>query len=44
MPDMEEILAEAVARIRDAVQPERVILFGSHARDEAGSRSDIDPS
>ena len=42
MPDMEEILAEAVARIRDAVQPERVILFGSHARGEAGSGSDID--
>jgi len=31
-----------VKLIRDAVQPERVILFGSHARGEGTPESDID--
>jgi len=31
-----------VARIVEAVRPERVVVFGSHARGEAGARSDVD--
>ena len=37
-----EILDELVARIRKAVQPERIVLFGSHARGTAGPESDFD--
>jgi predicted nucleotidyltransferase len=37
-----EILDELVARIRNAVQPERIVLFGSHARGTAGPESDFD--
>ncbi len=33
---------EAVRRIASGFDPERVILFGSHARGDAGPRSDID--
>lgn len=42
MSNSDPLLAEVVARIRDAVQPERVILFGSRARDEAHAESDYD--
>ena len=42
MSNTDPLLAEVVARIRDAVQPERVILFGSRARDEAHVESDYD--
>jgi len=42
MSNTDALLAEVVARIRDAVQPERVILFGSRARDEAHGESDYD--
>jgi predicted nucleotidyltransferase len=42
MSNSDPLLAEVVARIRDAVQPERVILFGSRARDEAHVESDYD--
>jgi predicted nucleotidyltransferase len=42
MSNTDPLLAELVARIRDAVQPERVILFGSRARDEAHVESDYD--
>lgn len=35
-------LAEVVRRIVAAYQPERVYLFGSHARGEAGPDSDYD--
>ncbi|MGQ0814415.1 MAG: nucleotidyltransferase domain-containing protein [Gemmatimonadota bacterium] len=35
-------LAEAIRRIVDAVAPEKIILFGSAARQEAGPHSDFD--
>lgn len=35
-------LEEATARMREAFDPEKIILFGSWARDEATKRSDID--
>jgi predicted nucleotidyltransferase len=36
------MLAEIVRRLVEAYQPERVYLFGSHARGEAGPDSDYD--
>jgi len=42
MADVNEALDEMVRRIVDAVHPDRIILFGSHARGEAGPDSDID--
>jgi predicted nucleotidyltransferase len=36
------VLAEVVRRLVLAFQPERVYLFGSHARHEAGPDSDYD--
>lgn len=38
----EEILQEVVRRIVAAVQPEKIILFGSAARQEMGPDSDLD--
>ena len=38
----EHILQEIVRRIVAAVQPEKIILFGSAARGEMGSDSDLD--
>lgn len=38
----EELIAEVVRRIVEVADPDKVILFGSHARGEAGSRSDLD--
>ena len=38
----EAILAEIVERIVAAVAPERIVLFGSHARSETDDYSDID--
>jgi predicted nucleotidyltransferase len=35
-------LDEIVARLRNAYAPERIYLFGSHARGEAGPDSDLD--
>lgn len=35
-------LNKAIQRIVEAVNPERVILFGSRARDEADADSDLD--
>jgi predicted nucleotidyltransferase len=35
-------LDEIVARLRKAYAPERIYLFGSHARGDAGSVSDFD--
>ena len=35
-------LAELVRRLVDAFQPERLYLFGSRAREEAGADSDYD--
>jgi predicted nucleotidyltransferase len=37
-----EIITEMVTRIRDAVQPDRIVLFGSQARQEARPGSDFD--
>lgn len=36
------LLDEAVRRIRAAVAPRRIVLFGSAARGEAGPSSDLD--
>lgn len=38
----DEIIEEAVKRLVDAAHPERIILFGSHARGEAHEESDVD--
>jgi predicted nucleotidyltransferase len=38
----ERFLEEAVRRLVAAYAPERIYLFGSHARGEAGPDSDID--
>jgi predicted nucleotidyltransferase len=35
-------IAEMVDRIVERFDPERIILFGSHARGEAGTDSDVD--
>jgi predicted nucleotidyltransferase len=35
-------LSAAVVRLRKAAQPERIILFGSHAGGDAGVDSDLD--
>jgi predicted nucleotidyltransferase len=38
----EEMLQEIVRRIVEAVRPEKIILFGSAAREEMGPDSDLD--
>lgn len=38
----EQAIREMVRRIVRQFQPERIILFGSHARGEAGPDSDVD--
>lgn len=38
----DEIIQEIVRRIVAAVQPEKIILFGSAAREEMGPDSDVD--
>jgi predicted nucleotidyltransferase len=38
----EEILEDIVARITEAIHPQKIILFGSWARGERGPHSDID--
>jgi predicted nucleotidyltransferase len=35
-------IAAAVERLARAAQPERILLFGSHTRGEAGEESDLD--
>jgi predicted nucleotidyltransferase len=40
--NLEAILAELIRRLAAAYAPERIYLFGSHARGEAGPDSDID--
>lgn len=45
MPDegqIDELLVEITRRIRAITTPERIILFGSHAREGAGPDSDLD--
>jgi predicted nucleotidyltransferase len=38
----EEIILKAVDLLREAAQPERIILFGSYARGNASETSDVD--
>ncbi len=38
----EEIIQEATKRLVDQFHPERIILFGSHARGSADEHSDVD--
>ena len=38
----DEKLAEIVRRLAEAYEPERIYLFGSHARGDAGPDSDYD--
>lgn len=40
--DADPVLTEIVRRLVTAYQPERIYLFGSHARGEAGADSDYD--
>lgn len=41
-PLSEETLQEIIRRIVAVAQPEKIILFGSAARDEMGPNSDVD--
>lgn len=42
VPQEDLVLREVVHRLVEAYEPERVYLFGSHARGEAGPDSDYD--
>ena len=42
MNDASELLEEIARRIRTAMHPERIVLFGSRARGEAHEHSDFD--
>ncbi|MBM3470066.1 MAG: nucleotidyltransferase domain-containing protein [Armatimonadetes bacterium] len=42
MPQRDPVLAEIVRRLVDAYRPERIYLFGSKARGDAGPQSDYD--
>ena len=39
---VDEVIDEIVRRIVEAVHPDKIILFGSHARGEAREDSDVD--
>lgn len=39
---MDAVVEKVVRRIAEGVRPDKVILFGSRARGEAGSESDLD--
>ncbi|MFY4730924.1 nucleotidyltransferase domain-containing protein [Nitrospira sp. BLG_2] len=39
---VQAVIAEMVRRIVERFHPERIILFGSHARGTAGPHSDVD--
>ncbi len=41
-PSTQEKIAEMVRRIVEGFHPEKIILFGSHARGTAGPDSDVD--
>lgn len=41
-PAVQDAIAEMVRRIVSRFNPEKIILFGSHARGEAGPDSDVD--
>ncbi len=38
----DELIARAVARLVEAAHPQKIILFGSYARGDAGKYSDLD--
>ena len=40
--EVEQVLANAVARLRDALSPTAIYLYGSHAYGTPGPHSDID--
>lgn len=40
--DMDAVIQEMVRRIVEVVHPDKIILFGSHARGQAGPDSDVD--
>ena len=42
MDASEEIVSEMTERIRRAVDPDRIVLFGSRARGDSGTHSDYD--
>jgi predicted nucleotidyltransferase len=42
LSDTAELLDQAVARLREAAQPERIVLFGSRARGDSRPDSDFD--
>lgn len=42
LPVTDELLTDMVNTIVHEVDPERIYLFGSHARDEATKHSDVD--
>jgi len=42
MADVEKAIEEMTRRIVEAVHPDKIILFGSHARGDAGPDSDVD--
>ena len=42
MVQADAIAVKMMERIREAVHPDRIILFGSRARGETGSASDVD--
>lgn len=39
---MEEVIQRVVGTLRDEYRPDRIILFGSRVRGEAGEESDLD--
>ncbi|MBX3329039.1 MAG: nucleotidyltransferase domain-containing protein [Nitrospira sp.] len=41
-PPVQETIAEMVQRIVSRFSPDKIILFGSHARGKAGPDSDVD--
>lgn len=42
VPVTEELLQHVVRKIREAADPEMIVLFGSHARGDARPDSDLD--
>jgi predicted nucleotidyltransferase len=42
MMDFEQTLAQVVEAVRQGYDPERIVVFGSHARGEASPGSDLD--
>lgn len=39
---VQAVINEMVRRIRESIHPDKIILFGSHARGMAGRESDVD--